>query len=85
MVRQAFQHQLTRAETTKEALSQPDVFRLLISLPAFHSAFDSNVDEEEDEARASVAEWLWTIIEAVTIQCEFRGSDLADLSSYQLF
>ena len=38
---------------------------------------------EDDDARATVAEWVWTIIESVTIHCESHLSDSADTSARQ--
>jgi hypothetical protein len=76
MVRSTCLCWLTNVAATKEALSHPETLRVLLSLAPLHSYNVETADEEEDEARAGVSEWLWTIIEAVAIQCKFQPPGL---------
>jgi len=52
-------------EATHEVLSQPDNFRLLLSQVPLYSAFDGPADGVTD-----AAEWLWSIIETISVYCE---------------
>jgi hypothetical protein len=71
---------LTYSEATHEVVSQPDTFRLLLSLVPLYSAFDGPADGAMDAAG-----WLWSIIEALAEYCEFQPPRWTHNSSCKLF